>query len=560
MNSIDDATEYVGFMISPLIKCVTIVILFRTLQKIMTNITAFCAVLTFAVHPALNYTNMFGRPDHHAFMVLFLVYYICCLVEWIKSPDYHNGIARTKLAITTALCIWISPETLIFLLLTEGVLFFWAHIYERNLEEIYKKNMTVAAAIGIIVFLCCPFDWVDILCVLLLTALSYVVINNKYADWHLFAIGILTVSFSTLPQIEYDKISVVHVVLYMMASLCVGAVIEILKRNDKHPLLASLGVGLVICCTFLGLFPDFLQGMEAGVSEQLKNVWLHTNVDEMKSPFEFGKNPSLMFCLYLVLTTVALSHKMRDLLSSPPSPTDTFWWIILLNCACYMIFAIMADRMRSTLAFFSIPIVVDWVMNGSLLKKIHRCLPPMVACVLPLSLDLTSKYRPILSVYWENSDNFYNFCRQRKNIYQHEDRFFKWLDDISKTPATILTYLGKSSMTLYYTKHRVVAVPYHRQGQGILSFFTITESPYDEIVAGKILLETKTTHIFISRSVCYMNHASAGSLVSMIVEGQYPDWISIMDVPQEFEDVIIAKVNRSLLKRRLAGETLNDHQ
>jgi hypothetical protein len=554
-NSLEQAVEYVGFCISPLVKGVTIAILLKTFAKITSRTTAIITTLVFAVHPVINYTNMFGRPDHHAFILLFLVIYMHNIAELVTS-NFSDGATVIKAALVTSLCVWISPEMLIFLLLTELVLFFFLlHSEPKKLEVLRRKNVMAACAIGVIVFLLCPWNWIHVISLVALATSSGMALKN-FSPWYSVVLFlIMAPAFTALSPIEYDKISVVHVVLYMFASVYLAVIQQIFEKNaEKYRLWVSLGAGMLICAVFLYLFPNFLQGMEAGVSEQLKNVWLHTNVDELKSPFEFGKRPSILFCLYLLVTTVALSHKIRDLLSGLPSPTNAFWWILLLNAACYMIFASMADRMRSTSAFFSIPIVVDWIIGGSLLRKIPRYLLSLVAFILPLSFDFVHKYHSILSGYLANADNFYDFCLERKKNYQQEDDFFRWLDGISKTPVTILTYLGKSSMTLYYTKHKVVAAPYHRQEQGILSFFTIIESPYDEDVVGKILLQTKTSYIFISRSMCYANPATAGSLAGMIAEGRYPDWISIMEIPQKFADVIVAKVNKSRLRQCISGE------
>jgi hypothetical protein len=532
-------------------------------MKITSRATAFIATLIFAVHPVINYTNMFGRPDHHAFILLFLVIYLHSITELIIS-NFNDNNSATKAAVTTALCVWISPETLIFLLLTEVALFFFLLRNEpEKLEVLRRKNIIVSCGVGIIVFLFCPWNWIYMGCMTALALLSWIALEN-FSRWYSCAFFLMAPAFAFLSpsfSIEYDKISVVHVVLYMMASACIAFVQQIMsmrknvEKSMKYRLWISLGTGLMVCYLFLYLFPNFLQGMEAGVSEQLKTVWLHTNVDELKSPFVFGKNPSILFCLYLLVTVVALSHKVRDLLSkSSSSSSNVFWWIMLLNSACYMIFAAMADRMRSTSAFFSIPIVVDWVMDGSLLKKISRYLPPVVASILPMSFDWIHKYNPILSAYWANANDFDDFCLAHKRFYQQEDRFFRWLNNISKTPSTILTYLGKASLTLYRTKHRVVAAPYHRHEHGILAFFTVIESPYNEDVVGKILLRTKTSYIFLSRSECYTNPAAANSLAGMIVKDRYPEWISIVKVPEEFGDVILAKVNRPLLRQHLAGE------
>jgi hypothetical protein len=229
------------------------------------------------------------------------------------------------------------------------------------------------------------------------------------------------------------------------------------------------------------------------------------------------------------------------------SDRDILWWIFVVSCGCYLLLASAADRLRATLVFLSIPLVVDMAMNSVVSKYWRGAMRGLAAFVLLTAPDLTQKYQPLLRSYFDNREDFENFCKMRLEAYQQEDRFFKFLDDMCEKPITILTYLGKSSMTLYYTKHKVVSIPCHRQEQGILSFYLVTETEYDEKAVKKNLYTTGTDYIFVSKSMCLTNPASRNSLAAMIAEGRPPDWISIAAIPAEFEDVVLAKIDKKKL-------------
>ena len=537
IGNINKSTEYVGLLISPVIKCVTIVVLFDFFKKTMTSRTAaFLAALIFAIHPAINYINMFARPDHHAFIMMMMVVYIHYLAEICRS-DFKDKIASIKAGITVALCVWTSPETLIFLLISETVLFLCVHNDVQKLQALYQKNVVTTCAIGVIVLLFCKFDIIDIVCFTALSAVSYFTLK-KFHLWHLFVFIFLGVVIATFPQVEYDKISVVHLVLYICSTIFFG----IAKLSDAFWKKCSFGCTIGVA--FILFFPKFFYGMEGGMSEALKTVWLAEKVDEMKSPFHFGLIPSAFFAMYMAIASVAIYNKIYDLTTKKREQVDIVWWILITSCLCYQICAAMADRMRPTFAFFSIPLIVELGMSGSPLKMFPKSWRIALTCVLALSVDITQKYYFIIKSYMSDSSGIKEFCKSKKQAYEQEDRFFRFLNGISEKPATILTYLGKSSMALYYTKHNVVAVPYHRQEHGILAFYDIMENNYDEQKIKNLLKKTKTDYIFISKSMTFATLEAKNSFVGMIVQGILPEWITIIDIPHEFEDVILAKVDR----------------
>ncbi|MDR2157950.1 MAG: hypothetical protein LBO02_01375 [Holosporaceae bacterium] len=540
LDSIDQATEYVGLLISPAVKCVSVILLFDLFQKIMTKRTAFLASLIFAVQPVINYINMFGRPDHHAFIMLFIIIYAHNIARLCQSgfSDYRS--ARNA-AVTAALCVWISPETLIFLLLSEAVMFLCFYSDIEKLMVLYRKNVISACVVGIIVFLFCKIDVADALCVGALSLISYLTIK-EYRPWHVAAFMLLAAAFSTLPAVEYDKISVVHVGLYMCIAVFFGCAPLYCGKITY-----SIAAGCAVKLAFLFMFPKFLQGMEADLGETLKAIWLDAEVDELKSPYSFGKMPSLFFSIYMLISSVAIYNKIHDLTSKKFENMDATWWIFVVACSCYQILAIMADRMRPAYSLMGIPLIVDLAMNGAPLKFAPNSLKIAMACFLTLTVDMSQKYGYILKTYFANWSELRQFCEEKKEAYRQEDRFFKFLDGLEAKPTVILTYLGKSTMTLYYTKHKVVAVPYHRQGQGILSFFTVIESDYDENKVKQILLTTNTSYIFISKTMCYATPSARNSLAGMIVRGNVPDWIDVVKLPDEFEDVILVKINQNKL-------------
>ncbi|MDR2681920.1 MAG: hypothetical protein LBB29_02645 [Holosporaceae bacterium] len=131
LDSINDATEYVGFLIAPFLKSITVVILFKLFQKIMSRSAAFLTTFSYAINVAINYTNMFGRPDHHALILLFLSIYLYFITSLAQSNLTDSSVCF-KAAITSAICIWISPETLIILRCRKRCCFYLSIKTQKN--------------------------------------------------------------------------------------------------------------------------------------------------------------------------------------------------------------------------------------------------------------------------------------------------------------------------------------------------------------------------------------------------------------------------------------------
>jgi hypothetical protein len=547
LDSINDATEYVGFFMAPFLKSITIIVVFKLFQKIMSRTMAFLATFAYAINVAINYSNMFGRPDHHALILLFLCIYLYFITVLAKS-NFQNDSACLKAAATSAICVWISPETLIVLLMAEATLFLFVHKDREKLKVLYRKNMITSCGIGLIVFLFCPFDWINIFFLGLLLLYRLVDANKCLPrDWGIFVL--LIVIYSAIPMAEYDKISTVHLVLYICLSVCFRVAQLGEKYAPQRRTIFALFSGGIMGIIYLLMFPKFLCGLDGDVSEVLRKTWLEAFVDELKSPFVFGANSSIYFSIHLITTCVAIYSKISDLITKKRSDEDVIWWILIICSSCYMFFASCADRMRATSVFLSIPLIVEMGMNGVVLKMLPRFLKISMTCAIAFCPEIVQKYQPILSSLMEDKKNFQKVCSAYGKMYQREDRFFEFLNGLSVTPSVILTYLGKSSLVLYYTKHKVVSIPYHRQENGILSYFAVIEKEYDERVVKKILSATNTSYIFISKYATYANPSARVSLAGMIVDGKYPDWISVVNIPAEFSDIILVKVDQVKLRQ-----------
>jgi len=534
INSIDKSVEYVGFVISPIVKSVTIAIAFNIAQKIMKKDVAFLCTALLAAHPFILPFGLFGRPDHHAFIMLFMIIFIHNVIE-IVQYGFKNRKSYIKAAISSALCIWISPETLIPLLLTDAILFIYSFGDMEKLRNLYIKNSVVAGSILIIISF--PFGPIAdhaISMLIVLTTISYITFKESYRkDPVLRIVPFVTVLLMWLlfPRftIEYDKISSVHLSLYICS-----AVFFCCCMVWNHSRCMILGAFFIIACVYLQMYPRFFCGMSADIDDYVRAIWF-SRVGEMRSPL-LGSDALCCVCNFIIIGSTifckikqlsAKNIRVNDIIYSP------IWWIFIVSAACYTIFSMISYRMLPYSALFGLPIVVDFGMNGPLTKSFHKYSRMIIAAFLSTlfvfcTTNLTSK------------------GEGKRHTYTTRE-LYKVIDDLSTEPVVIMAGSNYGPAILYYTKHKAVGAPYHRQVQGIISSHKIMEESCDENEIKSILKTTDSSYIFIEKSE-YKN-CKTKNLANLIVTNQYPKWISIVPVPEKFNDIIIAKIDKTLMNQ-----------
>ena len=152
-QSIDRSLEYVCFWISPILRVISSVIVLKIATNIMPKKSAFLTAVLFTSIPFISGYFAFGRPDHHAFMVLWILIYISSLIELISQQKFPSIISHLKTATTAAICIWISPETLITILASLGCLFFCAFNNIQRLKTLYLISLITSLFVGLIAFI-----------------------------------------------------------------------------------------------------------------------------------------------------------------------------------------------------------------------------------------------------------------------------------------------------------------------------------------------------------------------------------------------------------------------
>jgi hypothetical protein len=542
LNSINQSIEYVGFVIAPIIRSVTIILFYCISKKLMNKDDSFLLAALMSAHPHILIFGVFGRPDHHALIMLFILIYLYSAIMMLETK-FQSKKQCIYAAIVAAICVWISPETLISILLIDGILFVYTLLDSdaEKLKYLCKKNILIACNIGAIVFVFTKFmlDYLLAMCLLLLVAPYSMQQGRRIPDllhryWHILSILLLGFLLPHIHSpIEYDKISIVHMALFTFGALYFGIVAAQKKSGFQERIIWAIVWFFFVSGVFLLSYPSFLKGMGADIGDYVKEIWLN-RVAEMRSPLAAGDKA--FFLSYAIIVTISIVNKSRELICCQEFTTKTLvWQMIVANALCYTIFAGIAYRMTPYSALFGLPLIVDFCMNGHATKSFHRFLRIGIAAFFS---SFFLFFTAIIDEKKEKNPATPTYTTQE---------LFEMIDGLSKTPVVIMAHSNDGPPLLYYTKHSVVGASYHRQVQGIISSFKIMEGEYSEEEAKRIFRETGASYIFIRVDKRMESSKNAASLAERIVNKNPPDWVHLLDLPSKFNDVIIAKIDMEKL-------------
>ncbi|MDR3187109.1 MAG: hypothetical protein LBT63_01615 [Holosporaceae bacterium] len=544
--SIDKSVGYVGFIVSPIVKSVAAIVLLRVFQAIFSKRDAFLATALFVANFIISPFGSFGRPDHHIFIMLFMIIYLSNIARILGTGSSNLG-NYIKAALTSALCIWISPETMIPLLLVDGILLLSAFSNVLKLEDLYVKNLFTTCIISAIICFPWPTNGYYIIMSLMFLVAPYVTFNKFYLTdpifkyWHMIVLCLAMVLSPLFPAPEYDKISSAHMSLYLFMSLFLGINMFRQKEDLKNRATFAMVWGAIVASVFLCIYPKFFCGMSADISDYVKEIWLY-RVSEMKSPLKCGD--IAFWTTHFIVIVISIYSKILELLRKKFSRIDLLWWIFIANSLCYVIFGGFFYRMLPYSALFSLPLMVELGMNGKWARYLSRASRIIVTFFLSTLLILASGYL-------KDGDS-----AEEPFIAYEKTELYDELNKLSDEPVVIMADVNEGVDILYFTKHSAVGVPYHRQVWGIVASHKIMEDEYNEEEVKEILRKTNSSYIFVRKSN-KKNVLKNMSLARIIIDKSEkkpnatpcPAWISLVNLPQKFNDVVLAKVNRELLQK-----------
>lgn len=534
-DSIENAIEYVGFLITPFFKCAASVMIYAILLKCLEKYNAFLVAILFIGCLEIMPLGMFGRPDHHMFIIFLVTLFLWSVQRAISENDQNSSAEKNFycISVTSFACIWASPETLIPLLLTDFVLF--AHFFfsqdSEKLQLLFKKNIFVALLAGLLELTTARAGVAYLGCLDVLLIVSLLIGNSKKTDILLSVLFVCIILFSKyIFPIDYDKISIVHVVLYAISGIFFR--ISTYIRGDLKKRLILNGLfWIFLGVIFLILYPKFIYGMSADVSDYAKEIWLN-RVMEMKSPLKDSDRS--IFITHCIISFSAIFHGLFVLKFGEHK---IFWHVISINAFFYTIFSGFAFRMWPFSDLFTLPIIVNSVMHAKILQKIPRigktCILLLLLTLLPPIFQKDKNELKQSTIENNSSKN-----RDENEEGKFKRKFYEEISKIVPPDSVIIADTDLGPEILYYTSCRVVGAPYHRQTEGIISCYEVLQKDYDENCIRKILEQTHASYILFEKPA---PKSSEKNLKNMMANNELPKWLEILKL-QSSDKMILAKI------------------
>ena len=498
------AIAWSGIMISPLLHIGTGFLIYKTTTPILKRETGLLAMfLTMTAIPIIT-SYLPGRSDHHSLQLLLLVATICSLIHLMDNEKKRLHWAAC-MGVTLGLGLWVSSEALFSLLFVSGYF---------GLLWIIKGNV---------------FSKANFIFHLMLTGTITLAVITEHP-------------FSAWSQIEYDRISIVHLYL-SLCMLTVFGIINILEKYQlSHKIICRIIGGIIaIIAVFVAMilvYPLFFNGPMAMVNPRIHDTW-HNHIVEMQSLVPRDR-ASLSTMIYAVGAPI-LSFSFLTLYIFKNKQNRFLWMFLYCLLFLYLILSIKHLRFSSTLALLSvIPMAMLIHEISGLTKTFLRALyrifitiavvfgPLLISqCIKPASNNASAM--PHCSV--KQLAKFLN-----QPIYQNK-------------PHIIAGNLSFGPELLYRTHHHVIATPYHRNDEGTLAVYDIfTKSNKDSLYWIKkhhvdlIFLCPNQGEYEVFQQP-FINNASP-SLYQNLIDEKPPSWLTPIVLPIDLSNFLLYAVSQ----------------
>lgn len=381
--------------------------------------------------------------------------------------------------------------------------------------------------------------------VLAVTALAWLVHGKGYAGTNRgFTLGWFGATAAALAlerplphlvAVEYDKLSIVHVVVSGIAAAFwyFATMVEERRRNRA----LTLVLGGVLAFGLVGLFyPAFFRGPWAEVDPELVRVWL-AQVAELQALWPTGSEGWGRFTVYLGLAVIALPGALWVLARERSGAREAAWLFLATSLGFFFVAAGFRVRFASfaeVLAVVFIAALIDRAFP-SRRRAPHRGAGPVIRA-LAATVVVTG---PVVigALIWSVGGSLPSrgmastpaVCSV-KDMADHlsSDR---WL---TYAPLTIAAHVDFGPELLYRTPHRVLATPYHRNAGVVAAHRLLTSQ---DLEASRILARTRGVDLVLlcpsADQAFFDTTPGDGSLYRSLVEGDPPAWALERPLPPD---------------------------
>ena len=502
-----DALYWSGVLISPVLHAVLAFVIAWATRPFLSRESRVVLMLLLLVQPMLLAYAAAGRADHH---ILILVVYAASMGLIVRllsgSRDWRLATAAGMMA---GFGIWLSVELLLPLAVAfAAIALVWIR---RGNDEVWNN---VRYSLGLISAL-----------------ILSLVIERPFAQ---------------LLAVQYDRISVVHLAVALIALgfwLVVGASgsrVRQLERSMASRAIAAVAGAGVAAALLLIAFPRFFAGPLAELDPQLNAIFLQ-RIQELQPLLPTDRTSLSRFLIYIGSSLAAVPYITWRLSNERSGPRWPFW----LYMAISMIFFLPAALHQRRFATY-----VEILMSVALVDLVFGCILPRLSHLRPLALRVLFRAGAaagllagftlvgLAMALAEPAEAEFSprTCSLRGVAgYLNDPRGY------GDRVRTILVSINNASELLYRTSHRTIGSASHRNSAGILDTYHALATT-DERESLRILRERGVDLILLCPSarerrffIPAHKGANGNPLYRRLLKGDTPDWLRPVNLPRDLE-------------------------
>ncbi len=488
-----------GVMLSPALQFAALLALFWAGRPLFERRGLVFLAVVFLCQPGVFYAFMAGRPDHHSLLALLFVVSLGYTLRLIRDPfRSRDGLGAGA---TAALAMWVSVEALVatlLMFLALGLMWLWRG---GDFAEKGRLVAIVLAAGGAV------------------------------------ALALDPPGAGFLAPV-YDRLSVVHVVLFALVALFwLAAAAAPARRAPGRLAVGGAGAALVMAFLWLA-FPKLFGGPFVDVDPLILPIWLAL-IEEVQPLI--GDNPAWIKEVIFWLGAAALGVPYLFYRCFDSAPRERPMWLFI--CASLSLFVPLTfyqlrwSTYSGALLAFPLTALLMQLLEflsarlTPLWRAPARALAVIVFSVGFLFLGTMLKRE---SVQFAGAENLR--VEQRKCSIARWAEFARGRTAATGTPQRILANVFSGPELLYRSRHEVIATPNHRNAAGIRDARAIMSAENDA-QAWKRIEERGVTWILLcpgsAESVLYRRPDQAPGFYDRLARGEYPAWLEPVPLPPD---------------------------
>jgi hypothetical protein len=483
-----------GIIFSPLLGLCSLLALFWATRPVMSANSQRLLCLLFISHSLLMSVFLFGRPDHHSLLLLLFIVLLGCLFRSVEQPV--NNIYILLTGFIAALSLWVSVETvfaIIMVYITLGIL--WL-----TREKAFARQLLLFS-LSIFLF-----------------STVFLLIERPPSHW--FAA-------------EYDKISVAHLFVFLLAVLATYLLTLIRSSRLCHKLIKSASILIASGFAIWLVYPAFYQGPMAGINRDIVLIWL-SGVSEVQPLWSLEQYDQVIIIGSIVLFFIYLSYlvfKKRFADNLPLFMPLVCGFSIFLPLGIYQI---RMDYYLLVLIIILLAVFLDDIIAFISKSNISNYLKPLLRITVILLFILGL---PVIGLF-ASLDNATKVETTNPELLTLSI-FLNEYRQTDPDAQTILTYLDFGPELLYRTDFNLISTPYHRNEQGILYNYQVMAA--ESFEDAQEMLEGRSVDLLLlcpksAETNYYKKTADQSTFYERLTADEIPAFLEEVVLPTPLEE------------------------